>query len=418
DPFYLAHSRFLHHDALVTSFMTLALLSFMVCTEEGMSRPYLIFSGSMAGLAFLSKSPSLFLVPFVGLVVSLGYLSQAKGLSKEKWGIGLHWIAALVVWVLIASFVFVILWPAMWVDPAGAINRIVTKIEESGPASPDTLEHAFLEGKVTPALFYPAVFLFRITPLTLVGLMAAVYSCTEKWPERKNKVLILLLVYSLGFTLLLTSGGKKSGRYSLPAFPVLDVVAAVGLLRAIKSARQKKRWPFTVPCVLALVLQAGFSLPHHPYYLTYYNPLFGGGWSAVKVLRVSEGEGLDQVVRYLNRKENAERLTVSTGWDDALAPFFRGQTCRLYGSTDQNVLLWSTADYVVLDINHIQTHLHDEPLVGYLLSLEPEYVVNLKGIDTIGFTRFQRTFPLIWCLPSTSSELNFQMKAFSFWAMM
>jgi hypothetical protein len=56
DPFYLAHSRLLHHDALVTTFMTLSVLSFMVYVGRRRPVGYLVFSGLAAGLAFLSKS--------------------------------------------------------------------------------------------------------------------------------------------------------------------------------------------------------------------------------------------------------------------------------------------------------------------------------------------------------------------------
>jgi len=56
DPFYLAHSRVLQLDALTSTFVTLSLLSLLLYLTHGRHSGYLIFSGSMAGLAFLSKS--------------------------------------------------------------------------------------------------------------------------------------------------------------------------------------------------------------------------------------------------------------------------------------------------------------------------------------------------------------------------
>ncbi|NIO70894.1 MAG: hypothetical protein GTN71_18130, partial [Anaerolineae bacterium] len=75
---YLALSRVIHHDALSTTFMALSLLSFMVYLRGHRPFLYLALSGLTAGLAFLSKSPSLFLVPFTALL-SLGAYWLQKG---------------------------------------------------------------------------------------------------------------------------------------------------------------------------------------------------------------------------------------------------------------------------------------------------------------------------------------------------
>ncbi|HID62777.1 MAG TPA: glycosyltransferase family 39 protein, partial [Anaerolineae bacterium] len=116
DPFYLAHSRLLHHDALVTTFMTLSLLSFLVYLQQIRSPAYLVVSGLSAGLAFLSKATSLFLVPFMGLLACMAYMEQGGSLfSPQSWREGRCWLGRLLVWGLIASLTFVALWPAMWV---------------------------------------------------------------------------------------------------------------------------------------------------------------------------------------------------------------------------------------------------------------------------------------------------------------
>ena len=64
DPFYLALSRVLHHDALATTFMTLSLLPMIGYWLHGWRRRWLWVSGVMAGLAFLSKSSALLLMPY------------------------------------------------------------------------------------------------------------------------------------------------------------------------------------------------------------------------------------------------------------------------------------------------------------------------------------------------------------------
>nr|NIO70897.1 phospholipid carrier-dependent glycosyltransferase [Anaerolineae bacterium] len=44
DPFYLSHSRVIHHDALATTFMTLAVLSFLICAWHSRWRTFLVLS--------------------------------------------------------------------------------------------------------------------------------------------------------------------------------------------------------------------------------------------------------------------------------------------------------------------------------------------------------------------------------------
>lgn len=69
-PLYLAHSQLLHHDALVSVFIMLsALLWLTALTKKGWR--FVILSGIMAGLAFLSKSTSYALLPFIALTLLL-----------------------------------------------------------------------------------------------------------------------------------------------------------------------------------------------------------------------------------------------------------------------------------------------------------------------------------------------------------
>jgi hypothetical protein len=133
--------------------------------------------------------------------------------------------------------------------------------------------------------------------------------------------------------------------------------------------------------VMVLVFQAGFSLPHHLYHFTYYNPLMGGSWTAPQVLPVGDGEGLDQAARYLNSKENVVNLKASARPPAAFAPFFAGQTIPFYWGKEYNVMPWYATDYVVFYIHQVQKNRPNAAIVRYFRSLEPEHIVRLKGID-------------------------------------
>lgn len=430
DPFYLAHSRLLHHDALVTTFMTLSVLSFMAYVGQRRPSGYLVFSGLVAGLAFLSKSTSAFLVLFIGLLAFAAYLVESQATTEARGGTSLRWATRFVVWNLIAGGVFFLLWPAMWVDPGEAINRVVTKAAESGPFRGPAFGGNHFLGQSWSGLFYPVTLLYRMTPLVLVCSALAVYCLGkgfrlrsgqaipellsragvlrllglgpgkgEKWDWKRN--LTWLLVYVLLFTLVVSVGTKKADRYLLPVYPILDIVAAVGLCLLVERVASGSRACSDVQScspevglpgimmgrgsswVLALILalQAGFSLPGYPYYLSYYNPLAGGARFAPRIVPVGWGEGLDQAARYLDLKEDAADLRVASEFGEGFAPIFVGETRPWREKSDSDIMPWHTTDYAVLYIGELQTNTPNEATVRYFRSLEPQHVVRLNGIE-------------------------------------
>jgi 4-amino-4-deoxy-L-arabinose transferase-like glycosyltransferase len=420
DPFYLSHSRVIHHDALATTFMTWAVLSFLICAWHGRWRTFLVLSGLAAGLSFLSKGSALFLAPFIGLLCGMGYLAQAENWRKIDGGALIRWASAWVGWAAVALLIFFLLWPVMWVDPVSAVQGLLTKaIDYAGEAH--TKGNFFL-GRVVDdpgLLFYPVTLLFRTTPLTLLGLVAAfcfwirehkvqntavegsrlqrlIDQLLGKGEERETRSrrlsLLSLWAYLFSFVLFMTLGDKKFDRYILPVYPIAEILTALGLCQlgalVAKGVGERYRntilwgrsaWAFGL--VVAVLLQAGFTLPHYPYYLTYYNPLVGGGRLAPQVYYVGWGEGLDQVARYLNQKPGATQLKVSSWYHRELIPFFAGSADRLEPKGDANLMPWHIADYVIFYLNQVQRENPDQALVNYIRSLEPEHVVHLKGMD-------------------------------------
>jgi hypothetical protein len=457
DPFYLSHSRVIHHDALATTFMTLSVLSFVIFVNliqdgkekvgdtptpppyrvapwHGRWRTFLVLSGLAAGLSFLSKGPALFLAPFMGLLCVIGYLAQVGTCpacperSRRDWrkierGALVRWVSAWLGWAAVALLVFFLLWPVTWVEPVGAIQGLFDKA--IGYAEEAHTKGNFFLGRVVDdpgPLFYPVTLLFRTTPLTLVGLVAAfcfwVREQNVEWrmqniewrmqrfidlllgkgEERETRSrrlsLLSLWAYLFSFVLFMTLGDKKFDRYILPIYPMVEILAALGLcqLGALVAKgvgglyspfsilhSDKSVWVFGL--AVAAILQAGFTLPHYPYYLTYYNPLVGGGQLAPQAYYTGWGEGLDQMARYLNQKPGAAQLEVSSWYHRELIPFFLGSADRLEAKGDANLMPWHTADYVVFYLNQVQRDNPSQALVSYIRSLEPEHVVHLRGID-------------------------------------
>lgn len=382
-PFFLAHSRVLHIDAVLASLMTLSVLSILALLWSKAGTWELVFvglSGAAGGLAILQKSPALFLVLFVALVLAVDVLW--RGIRRETL---LRAARALVLWGLAAGVVYVALWPAMWSQPVATIKQVLDKA--TGYAEEGhTLGNYFLGQPVHDPgwLFYPVATVFRLSPLTLVGLaMGSVWMAKRDGDARRHLGIGALLAYGVLYSVFMSLGAKKFDRYLLPVYPALGIVAAVGLSWLVKVAQarieKEKLRNALFPCLFAIVLviQAILVLPHYPYYLTYYNPLLGGLRQAQKDLLVGWGEGVDQAAAYLNAKPGAEQTLVVSPLYPQLAPAFRGETRPiLYYS------VWET-DYVMFYISHVQRGRYESVMGEYFLKAEPEYVVSLHGVDYV-----------------------------------
>ena len=400
-PFYTAHSRFLHHDALVSSFMLVASLSLGAYVWHSPRLLYLYLSAGSTALALLTKSTALFLFPFsfllFGLLAWFTWQDGESGLSTLK---QTFW--RLCIWGSVLLMVFFLLWPVLWVDARYAVTTMWQTVTRYA-ATPHE-QNLFFWGQVVdnPGLaYYGLTFLFRLTPLALGGLMLAVAILVwqvkatlafngQNWLDLLP--LILVLCYVLGFILFLNLGAKKQGRYILPAMLMVNVLAGWGLYQAgcwLKTHQPKTG--FMLGLSFVFVLQFGLMWPHHPYYLTYYNPLLGGGRVASAMLTMGWGEGLDEAARYLNKQPEADTAQVATWLVVPFGPYFQGRT--LYYPQAQGLLLGS--DYAVLYISEIQRGYPDAMLHDYIRQVgQLEQTITLKGIDYAWIYRMPDIKPL------------------------
>jgi 4-amino-4-deoxy-L-arabinose transferase-like glycosyltransferase len=314
DPFLIANSKVLHVDGLLTMLMITSAL-FLFNYVRGSRWRDLVLGGAGAGLAFLTKTPSLFLVPYTGLTLATWTLmpsSQGFGASidRQEWRHRFERsVRAFLIWGAAASILFVVVWPAMWVQPLDVLRWMRDR----------TLFHAeqvhirpvFFNGEATyedPGLpFYLATMAWKTTlvtlPMAVLGLVSAALQLRRR---RVDKTTWLLAVYALCFTLQMGLSSHKAPRYLLPVFPALDILAGIGLVNGAMvtgrlSRGRRRHWLPAALIALGLGVQAAVVLPHHPYYGTHYNRLLGGASAAQDVLPLqTQGEGLDLAAEYLN----------------------------------------------------------------------------------------------------------------------
>ncbi len=417
-PYLIAHARFYHLDALLTTFVTLSVLCALVaCREPARSRRWVVAAGVCCGLALLTKGPALILLPTVGLLLLWLVPAPSVG-ARVLRAAGLY-----ALWLACAAATFALLWPAMWVDPGHALRSFFTVIVSNG-GRPNGAGQFFLGRSVGDpgALFYLVADLFRMTPAMMAGLLGlpfALFWTTDdrrmttddepqdakqrgggwpvggnRWPHERRLLLALLAFVAL-WTLVMTLGPKKFDRYTLPTWPALLALAGAGwkfwLWELPELWRGLDRLPAAGPAarglVLALlVISEGAALrQYHPYYLSYYSPLLGGGAAAQRALLIGWGEGMDQVGAYLSARPDIQYGPVVSVLPRTLQPFVPVPVKDVLDFDD------GQANYAVIYLESVQLGEHPAAYARIRQTL-PLHRVTIGGIDYAEIYQLPRPF--------------------------
>jgi hypothetical protein len=401
DPFHLALTRLLHLDGMLGNLMLLSLLAFLSFLQERKAIA-LLLSAAAAGFSVLTKSPGVLIAPVIGLMALLD-LWQTRSRDKEAPLAKQLWHSAwpLIAWVAVGAGVMFVFWPAMWGDPTELLLTVFKKAgkwAESGHYSAVFFNGRIAEsGDLGPAYFYfyPLTYLWRSTPVELIGLVAALFGLFtwrkpfDQRPLRFTSIALFLLVVL--FTIGMTIGSKKFDRYLVPVYAPLDLLAALGWVFVAvwlkeKSLRSRLKYsPYLLLAIVVGVQMAG-SLGTFPYYFSYYNPLMGGSRKAPEVMQIGWGEGLDQAARYLNQKPDAAEMGVVSWYN--LGPFsyfFNGKApfmSYLSEVTPQEWEKFLANNYAVVYVHQWQRGISGQVL-EYLFQRTPEKTIWINGIEYV-----------------------------------
>lgn len=360
DPFYVAGSKVLHVDAMLASLMLVSGLFLLRYLQQERWKS-LALGGVFAGLSLLTKGPSLFLVPYAGLVVVCAHVRGKADSNTPCNGRGcrsriVRMVRDLVIWGGAAAVVFVLLWPAMWVMPGEALSTMTERVifhAETVHRNPNFFAGRAIETDPGP-LFYLATIGWKAAEITLPALLGGVFFLLrrgKRWREQETQW--WLLIFASGFAVAMTFAARKELRYLLPIFPALDVLAAWGLVQvadrlgSLEGLRLRERASIAV-ITFALLIQSGVTLSHHPYYGTHHNLLLGGSRVAQHLLPLGDqGEGQDLAARFLASFPRAEErmIGVHRRYEELFERIFPG---RSEGLEDPYI------DYYVFGINSIQ----------------------------------------------------------------
>ncbi len=422
-PFLIAHSRLLHLDALLTSFITLCLLLLLVATRPNVSSRSswlpLVGAGICAGLALLTKAPALILLPLAGLIL-LDAAWRAAAVRGEQLNrarlsrVGMASGSRFAVWLGVALATLVIGWPALWVDPWGALGSVIGEITGNA-AQPHNAGNFFRGQPVADpgTLFYLTVLRYRIEPTAFIGLSALMLISLHQRTRRhilrteaaptlstveaeERRVLLAMTVFVALFTLSISLLAKKFDRYLLPVWPALLILAALGLAACYEwwhtSAEQRARWAHQLFSALA-AFWLGLSLAtpvffYAPYYLAYYNPFFGGGVAAQNVLLVGWGEGMDQVGRWLSARPDLNRGPILSWLPNTLAPFVPANVA-VYDLDYEH--LQTSANYAVI-YTSVAVRDSQAGAEAYALQTPPLATIRIRGITYATIHQLPRPF--------------------------
>jgi 4-amino-4-deoxy-L-arabinose transferase-like glycosyltransferase len=393
-PSHVALSRILGHDALTTTFLNLALLAMVGYWLRGWRWYWLLLSAVLTALACLSKSLGWFMVPFAALVGGLNLFYRWHSGHWQGWPDIWRLLRELVLWNVMVWLTFIVCWPAMWVIPIEVIQTVFSigvELAEAGHT------HYFL-GQVSSdpgPLFYPISWLFQASPIEVVGLVALLvavgrssrrqFSVFFRQQITNHPIEIAFGLFAVTFLLFETVITKKMQRYFLPALPVIDVYAAIGLLWLINVPLRQEhqavhRWRVALLGSFILLIQGWLLWTNYPYYSTYYNPLLGGARGAARLITLGWGEGLDQAATYLNNQPKADSLNIAVcGYKRALNPFFVGDSPGYAAQT------WEVmeADYLVYYLAHLQRNLCEDTWSYFQQHSTPVHRVSLQGVDYV-----------------------------------
>ncbi len=194
--------------------------------------------------------------------------------------------------------------------------------------------------------FFEAFFLewnmivFSVTPVLLVSLISLGLVALRKRTIADGPVLLAVLLYMLGFTLILIhSNILATARYAIILFPLLAVLGAFGLRELILWG--EAQWPhFRSSVAITVILGSTASLiTIYPFYANYANVLLPKD----ALIADAWGYGGYEAAQYLNMLPNATELTV---WSDyyGVCEFFVGKCLTAYTFNGNEI----RPDYYVL----------------------------------------------------------------------
>ncbi|MBU0535005.1 glycosyltransferase family 39 protein [Patescibacteria group bacterium] len=302
EPFYLALTRVIHLEGLESTFMLVSILWFYYYLADKKLIRRAVISGIFAGLAILTKTSALFLLPFIGLASFLFFFREEKHFFKA---VKLS-VRPFLLWLFALVATFFLLWPALWVKPGEVFKTLYSGIVDIGiEGDHEQLYFGKLVTNPGPS-FYFVVLGFRSSIYLLVGFIGVLF-IRKKLPTYYKNFLDYLLVFIFFYFIQLTLPTKKLDRYILPEQLVMMLTSSIFFVWLFEKLKFGK-----IKILIALIPVLLTAIYLHPDYLSYYNPAFGGLKTGINVLEPKWLIGVDPLIDYFKNVQKRDGYIIST----------------------------------------------------------------------------------------------------------
>jgi hypothetical protein len=413
DPFWLAHTRMMDHEAMVSSFVMISILALVIYFLQGRKIIFLILSGVAAGFAQLTKSSSIAMLVPIGLL----FLIQMYQEREQGWAkVFLNYTKTFFIWFAFIAMTYFVFWPGMWVAPQKMLYEVFgnafsfafqgarLKVTEELDVAQFSLNTRFAD-----IWEIARILLYRTTPFTWLGvlLIFTIRFITDTNLLRHLRLLLTLLLSTvLAFILLFgISQGRNSPHYILSSYLALNLLAGIGWFCAIQwiSARYNQiKYLQIASLIIVFSFQSISAIANFPYYYTYRNPiLYSAGWYNEHP-QFPYCEGLEIAAQYLSQLPDAENSTAFVYYPRGCFSYFYSGTTTAFrpyyvdGNHAEDLLNYLTsADYLVVYFaNQSQLNKYDAYL-SILSTLKPIHEVWLNDYKYVQIYRIDTFSPEI-----------------------
>lgn len=376
DPWTAGLSGLLHVDALLATFMLIALI--LVLHNQALSSRRMLLAGVFTSLAILNKLPAGILLGLIPAILFTRWLIIHRDLTRFAKQLG--W------WLFGLLAISVVLLPALWAAPAAVVNIVLTDgARITGKRAP-----IFFMGSADFDLgwhFYPLAVLIRQSPLVTLGVVAGGWLLTRRQISRSNQLFIgTFLLFCLLFWGGITASSREFVRYALPISMTLTLLGGLSLA----VFRPKSIW-------LILILQIGWMAWFWRFPLSTANLITGGPQTSAHQVALGWGDGVSQGAAWAAAQPNASQRTLFTTNVPAAAPFYPGDVFLL---DDQTVNLIRPDDFVLIPLGVKQV----DPGRWQADSNRPlaeQFPADMRPIHTVTFNGLERA----WLYSNIPAEL-------------
>ncbi len=406
DPFLSGLDSVLHVDGLfaIVCFAAILALAHAVRSGHTTMAPWIV-AGILAACAWMQRSTGIVLVVVLIGCLAVSVLQEYRQSPEQHLRERFQTPAfSGMLWGGTALVTSIALLPALWVDPFGTMGAMWNWSSDAATGGHEL--PAFFNGRIVYGdpgpTFYPTTLLWRLTPVTLVGLVAfaAIFTMRlSRWkpPTRpvtnqaESKSLMssqtmatiaVLASFAALIVLGMTLGAKKFDRYVLPVYPILDLFAALGFVGALSLLPRRLLAPrLVLPAVASILLvgQAWATASVLPWRLDYYNPLFGGATAAEMQLQMGWGQGAGDALDWIEQQLEPGDTAVIQG-SGARSPYAYllpdDVTLGEFGL--DTPAGWYETDFLLIGIQQWQRDI--SPAYRLVRDLDPVHVIEVNGV--------------------------------------